>query len=381
MTDSNGDILISEEAAEERTAPGYRFAVHPSTAAVPAAAREQQLKSPAFGRVFTDHMAIATWTEGRGWHGMQVGARRPFELDPACAVLHYAQEIFEGLKAYRAADGAITLFRPEQNARRMNASAMRLAMPMVPEELFLNAVETLVRVDSAWVPGGDASLYLRPFMFASEAFLGVKAASEYRFCVIASPVGSYFQEGRKALALWVSDDLNRAGPGGTGAAKCGGNYASSLASQAQAQLHGCDQVVFLDAIEHRWVDELGGMNIFFAFDDGSVLTPPLTGTILAGITRASIIELLARRGNIVREEPYSVDQWEADSRTGRLKEVFTCGTAAVVAPVGTVRTRLRKWQIGRGEGGPLAEQLRQELAAIQRGAAAGPDGWVRRIRP
>lgn len=263
--------------------------------AVPAAERMALLEDPGFGRVFTDHMVTATFTEGRGWHSATLGARRPFTLDPACAVLHYAQEIFEGLKAYRADDGRITLFRPEQNARRMNVSAKRMSMPDVPEDLFLGAIDALVKADQAWVPGGEGSLYIRPFMFASETFLGVKPASEFVFCVIACPVGAYFKGGKKAVSLWVSDHLNRAGPGGTGAARCGGNYAASLMAQAEAYEHACDQVVFLDAVEHRWVDELGGMNIFFLFDDGSMITPPLTGTILPGITRASILDLVKRR--------------------------------------------------------------------------------------
>jgi branched-chain amino acid aminotransferase len=253
-------------------------------------------------------------------------------------------------------------------------------MPAVPEALFLNLVETLIRIDADWIPAGNASLYLRPCLFASEAFLGVRPANDYIFYVIASPVGSYFKGRAKALTLWVSQHLNRAGPGGTGAAKCGGTYASSLLSQGQAQEKGCDQVVFLDAVEHRYVEELGGMNIFFAFDDGSVLTPPLTGTILPGITRGSIIELLRHNGVNVREEPYAIDQWRADSQRGRLREAFACGTAAVVTPIGKVKSDHGEWQIGSGEGGNLAVNLRQELSAIQRGRVAAPGDWIRRIQ-
>ena len=357
------------------------FTIERSPRALQHAERAALLEDPGFGRVFTDHMAVATWTEGRGWHSARIEARRLFQLDPACAVLHYAQEIFEGMKAYRADDGDVILFRPEQNARRMNESARRLAMPDVPEALFLEAVETLVTIDAGWVPEGEGSLYLRPFMFASEAFLGVRPAREVTFCVIASPAGSYFAPGKDAVTLWVSEHLNRASPGGTGAAKCGGNYAASLIAQAEASKHACDQVVFLDAVEHRWVDELGGMNLFFVFDDGAVSTPPLTGTILPGITRASILDLLAGRGVVVREEPYAIEQWRDDAENGRLAEAFACGTAAVVTPVAAVKSRTGDWTIGNGRGGPITAAIRNELVGIQRGRAPAPDNWVRRISP
>ncbi|AGW90161.1 branched-chain amino acid aminotransferase [Ralstonia pickettii DTP0602] len=215
------------------------------------------LVDPTFGRVFTDHMVTIRWTEGRGWHDAKVEARRPFQIDPACAVLHYAQEIFEGMKAYRDADGKISLFRPQENAKRFRASAARMSMADLPEADFLRAVEALVDIDRDWIPGGgDGSLYLRPFMFATETFLGVRAAAEYVFCVIACPVGPYFKGGKSAVTVWVSDQYTRAAPGGTGAAKCGGNYAASLIAQTEASQKGCDQVVFLDAAEHRWIEEL-----------------------------------------------------------------------------------------------------------------------------
>ncbi|MGP2493557.1 branched-chain amino acid aminotransferase [Mesorhizobium sp. PUT5] len=349
---------------------------HPSPTS--AEARAALMRNPGFGKVFSDHMVTMTWNVERGWHDGAVKARTPFAIDPASAVLHYAQEIFEGMKAYKTKDG-IALFRPEQNARRLVQSAERMAMPPVPEDLFLEAVEALVRVDADWVPDGEGSLYLRPFMFASEAFLGVRPATEYIFCVIASPVGAYFKGGFKAVTVWVSDDYTRAAPGGTGAAKCGGNYAASLIAQAEASRNGCDQVVFLDAAEHRWVEELGGMNVCFVMEDGSLVTPPLGGTILPGITRASILTLAREAGLRVEERPYSFDEWKADAESGRLREAFACGTAAVVAGIGTVRFNGGSFTIGNSGDGPVTARLRSELVGIQRGTVADKHGWVRLV--
>jgi branched-chain amino acid aminotransferase len=342
---------------------------------VPEDERARLLESPGFGRIFTDHMVTVTWEAGKGWHDARVGERKPFQLDPASAVLHYAQEIFEGLKAYRTAKGATVLFRPEENARRLQSSAERLAMPAVPEELFLESIERLVRIDRSWIPSGEGSLYLRPFMFADEPFLGVRPANRYTFCVIASPVGAYFKGGAKPIAVWVSDDFSRAAPGGTGAAKCGGNYAASLIAQAQAAERGCDQVVFLDAAEHRWVEELGGMNIVFVMEDGTLVTPPL-GTILPGITRSSLITLARDAGMRVEEKAYSFDQWQEDAASGRLKEAFACGTAAVVAPIGTVRHAGGEFAIAGGKPGPVTQKLHETLVGIQRGTLADPYGWL-----
>lgn len=356
-----------------------QFEIIRNPAATGDEARAALMADPGFGRVFTDHMVTIRWTAEGGWQEAKVGPRQPFLLDPASAVLHYAQEIFEGLKAYRSADGGVTLFRPEQNARRFNASAQRMAMPELPEEVFVQACEELIRIDEKWVPGGEGSLYIRPFMFANEAFLGVKPASEFIFCIIACTVGAYFKGGAKPVTIWVSDHFNRAGPGGTGAAKCGGNYASSLVAQAEAIQHGCDQVVFLDSSEHKWVEELGGMNLFFLFADGSVVTPPLGGTILPGITRNSILHLLRGDGVTVEERPYSIDDWRADAQSGKLAEVFACGTAAVLAAVGQVKSSQGDFTIGNGGTGLRTEALRTRLTAIQRGQLPGPEGWVHQV--
>jgi len=355
------------------------FQIVPNASPMPEAERLAAFENLGFGTLFTDHMAVVHWHVDKGWHSPEVSARKPFQVDPAASVLHYAQEIFEGMKAYKGADGRITLFRPEENARRFNTSAERMAMPEVPEELFLKAVEELVKIDAKWVPEGEGSLYLRPFMFASEAFLGVRPSREYVFCVIASPVGPYFKGGSKPVTLWVSEHYTRAAPGGTGAAKCGGNYAASLRAQAEAIEQGCDQVVFLDAAEHKWVEEMGGMNLFFVLGDGSVITPPLTGTILPGITRDSLIQLAREEGITVREDRYSLDQWRADAASGQLLETFACGTAAVVTPVGKVAGPDGEFVIGSGGPGQITQKLRNRLVAIQRGEAPDPHGWVVRL--
>jgi branched-chain amino acid aminotransferase len=356
------------------------FSIEQNANPVDPAARRALLVDPGFGRVFTDHMVTIKYQEGAGWHDAKIGARGPISLDPATAVLHYAQEIFEGMKAYRITDGRMALFRPDANAARFNRSAQRLAMPQLPPELFLQSVRGLADIDREWFPELDGgSIYLRPFMFASEVFLGVKPSAEYLFMVIASSAGNYFKSDAPAIKIWVSQDYTRAAPGGTGAAKCGGNYAASLMAQQQATANGCDQVAFLDASEHRWVEELGGMNLFFVMDDGSMVTPPCDGTILEGITRDSLIILARGQGLTVREERYSIDQWRDDAKTGKLTEVFACGTAAVVTPVGSVHGTFGEFAIGAGGPGQITAKLRSALVEIQRGAAPDPYGWVQPI--
>jgi branched-chain amino acid aminotransferase len=355
------------------------FTRHPHPSPTPAERRAAILADPGFGMSFSDHMVTIDWDEERGWHDAQVVPYGPVMLDPAAAVLHYAQEIFEGLKAYSRADGSIALFRPEANAARFNASARRLAMPELREELFVESVRQLVLADRDWFPTVEGgSLYLRPFMFATEAFLGVRPAKRYRYMAIASPAGNYFKSGAPAVSIWVSE-YSRAAPGGTGAAKCGGNYAASLVPQAEAIARGHDQVVFLDAEQHKWIEELGGMNLYFAFDDGSLLTPPLTGTILPGITRDSLLTLAREEELSVREERYSIDQWAQDAKSGRLVECFACGTAAVVTPVGKVEGRDMAFTVGSGGPGQLTGRLKDRLVSIQRGTAPDTHGWVREI--
>lgn len=362
----------------DQTLP-LEFAITPNANPMPEAERQKEFQNLGFGTLFTDHMVVIRWDEGKGWHSAEITARKPFSIDPASSVLHYAQEIFEGLKAYRTTAGKVTLFRPEENARRFNDSARRLAMPELPEEMFLASLEELVRIDSKWIPDGEGSLYLRPFMFASEVFLGVRPAKEYIFCVIASPVGPYFKGGAKPVTIWASENYARAGAGGTGDAKFGGNYAASLAAQAEATAKGCDQVVFLDAAGRRWVEELGGMNVFFVLEDGTLQTPPLGGTILPGITRKSIITLARELGITVNEKPYAFEDWKADAASGRLKEAFACGTAAVVVSIGAVKHGGGVFEIAGGETGPVTARLREELVGIQRGESEDRHGWLHPI--
>jgi branched-chain amino acid aminotransferase len=360
------------------------FDVRPSPRPLPDAQRQALLRSPGFGQVFTDHMVTLRWSAGRGWHDGRLEPYGPFTLDPATAVFHYAQEFFEGMKAYRRDGGSIALFRPDANAARFNSSARRMAMPELPEEDFIRALELLVTQDRGWVPSGEGnSLYLRPFMIATQRGLGVNSpSSEYLFCVIASPAASYFAGGVKPVTVWLSEDYTRAAPGGTGAVKAGGNYAAAFAAQQQAVAQGCDQVVWLDAAEHRWVEEMGGMNLFFVFDHGGhpqIMTPALTGTLLPGITRDSLLRLAPELGIKASEDRISTDQWRARCASGELTEVFACGTAAVVTPVGRVKGASAQWTIADGEPGPVTMRLREELIGIQHGRLPDPFGWMHEV--
>ncbi|WNI12598.1 branched-chain amino acid aminotransferase [Corynebacterium sp. Z-1] len=349
----------------------------------PDAERAEVLREPKFGQVFTDHMVSIDWSRERGWHDPQVRRYGPISLDPAASVLHYGQAIFEGLKAYRNRGGGITTFRPEQNAARMRSSARRLAMPELPDELFLESLRQLVTIDEAWVPeaGGESSLYLRPFMIANEASLGVKPSSSYTFYVIASPVGAYFRGGVKPVSVWISEDYVRAAPGGTGDAKFAGNYAASLLAQAQAEQKGCDQVVWLDAIERSYIDEMGGMNLMFVYgsedsaEGVTIVTPSLSGSLLPGITRDSILQVAKDLGYGTEERRITVDQWRDGVASGEITETLACGTAAVITPVGKVLSNSGEFTIGGNEAGDVSMKLRKQLRAIQEGEVEDTHGW------
>ncbi|MBK1786199.1 branched-chain amino acid aminotransferase [Prauserella cavernicola] len=339
------------------------------------------LAAPGFGTHFTDHMVTVEWDTERGWHDARVRPYEGFSLDPATSVLHYGQAIFEGLKAYRQPDGSIRAFRPEQNAARFRRSAARLAMPELPDELFLGSIHELVGVDERWVPTrqGDA-LYLRPFMISTEAGLGVNRPSgSYLYSLIASPAGTYFTGGVKPVSVWLSTEYVRAAPGGTGFAKCAGNYAASFVAQAQATEQGCDQVVWLDAVERRWVEEMGGMNLFFVFGSGAdakVVTPELSGSLLPGVTRDTLLRLASDFGHEVEERKISTEEWEKAAASGELTEVFACGTAAVITPVGRVKHAEGEFTISGGKPGELTMRLREELTGIQEGVRPDPHGWM-----
>ncbi|TFV44413.1 branched-chain amino acid aminotransferase [Blastococcus sp. TF02A-35] len=348
-----------------------------------AAERQELLADPGFGRYFTDHMFVARYQVGRGWYDARLTQYGPLPMDPGTAALHYAQSIFEGLKAYAQPDGSVATFRPEANAARFVRSAERLAMPPVPEEAFLAAVDALVDADRDWVPTGpDQTLYLRPYQLASESFLGVRPAHEYLFLVIASPAGAYFPRGVQPVSVYVSEDYARAAPGGTGDVKCAGNYAASLLPQQEASALGCDQVVYLDAVERTYIEELGGMNLFFVLgsgDDAELLTPELSGSLLPGITRDSLITVARDLGHRVTERKVSLEEWRNGVLDGSITETFACGTAAVITPVGEVKARSGEFAVGDGTPGPLTMRLRETLLDIQHGRVADTHGWLHRI--
>jgi branched-chain amino acid aminotransferase len=356
--------------------PAITFAIEQSSSPIPMADVERTLVAPGFGRVFTDHMVTIRWTSARGWHDARVGPYAPLAMDPATMVFHYGQAIFEGFKAYRQPDGSIATFRPDANAERLNRSAARLALPTLPTAAFVEATDHLVRLDQRWVSGErEMSLYLRPVMFATEVGLGVRPANDVTFLVIASPSGAYFAQGLAPVSIWLSEQYTRAAPGGTGAAKAAGNYAASLIAQQEAIDHGCQQVCFLDAVERRWIEELGGMNLVFVYDDGSLVTPELSGSILAGVTRESLLILAEQLGHKAVERRIDINEWRSGVEAGHITEVFACGTAATVTPLGRLA-----WAGGAiempGAPGPVTLELRRALLDVQYGIAADAHGWL-----
>jgi branched-chain amino acid aminotransferase len=363
------------------------------------AEREKALEGLRFGQVFTEHMVKIAYREQGGWQRGELVPYGPIALDPAASVLHYGQAIFEGFKAYRQKDGGIATFRPEANARRFNQSAARLAMPPLLVERFIEAADVLIRHEIKWVPKGEGeSMYLRPLAIATEAALGVRPAKEYLFILFGSPSGPYFQQSKEAMgtaerarvrreevkpvSVWLAKDYVRAAPGGTGEAKCAGNYAASLVAQQKAIDAGCQQVVWLDAVKHENVEEMGGMNLFFVYEQGGktkLVTPALNGALLPGITRDSILTFAGELGYEKEERVYSTTEWGRDLENGTLKEVFACGTAAVITPVGQVKFEGGSWTINGGEPGPVATRLRNALLAIQYGEAPDKHGWMHRV--
>ena len=330
-----------------------------------------------FGRHFTDRMLLIEWRAGQGWCDARIKPYEPFMLDPACMVFHYAQEIFEGLKAYKWADGRVALFRPEMNARRFNQSAERLCMPEIPEEFFLKGIEQLVALEQEWIPTAPGtSLYIRPAMIAVEPVLGVKPSDHYFFYAILSPVGAYYAAGFSPVGIMVEDHYVRAVPGGTGEAKTGGNYASSLKAGLEAKKKGFDQVLWLDGREQRYIDEVGAMNMFFVYGR-KIVTAPLTGSILPGVTRASVLELAPTIGYEVEERPIDINDLMADIKAGRVTEAFGSGTAAVISPVGRLCYKSETLQLSGGDAGAVTRMLYDSLTGIQTGRLEDPFGWIK----
>jgi branched-chain amino acid aminotransferase len=339
-------------------------------------ARPQDESKLGFGRVMSDHMFLMDYNEGQGWHDARIVPYGPLELDPSSMVLHYAQEVFEGLKAYRWADGSIHLFRPEENARRMQRSNERMCIPAIPEEDFVQAVKALVRVDADWVPHQEGtSLYIRPFVFATDCHLGVHASESYLFCIILSPSGSYYPNGIDPVDIYVESHDVRAVRGGTGYTKCGGNYAASVRAGAEAEKAGYAQVLWLDGVERKYIEEVGAMNVMFKVD-GKVITPALTGSILPGITRMSCLELLRSWNIPVEERLITAKELFDAADNGKLEEAWGTGTAAVISPIGSMRWEDRNAVVNGGKIGALSQKLYDTLTGIQWGKVADSFGWV-----
>jgi branched-chain amino acid aminotransferase len=346
------------------------------------ATRNALVAEGGFGKYYTDHMVVCEWEEKTGWAEPEIKAYGPITLDPATAVFHYGQEIFEGMKAYRQPDGGIALFRPEANAQRFINSAKRLALPEMSVELFLETVNEFVKIDGGWVPNQvGESLYIRPFMIATEVGLGVRPTNKATYMLIATPAGAYFDPS-KPVSVWISTEYVRAAQGGTGEAKCGGNYAASLVAQKAAAKEGCDQVVWLDAKERKWVEEMGGMNLYFvkgSGKDATVITPKLTGTLLPGVTRDSILSVAKDLGYKTDEVMLSVDDWRDGIASGEITEIFACGTAAVVSPIGQAKSAMGTWVTGDGQPGKITMEIRNHLLGIQHGKIEDKHGWNKRV--
>ena len=370
--------------AKARTSAVSAIAKHPNASPMSEVDRAKILENPGFGKYFSDNVVRATWNKADGWSAGELISSATSAGGFGMNALHYGQSIFEGLKAYRHENGSIYSFRPEANALRFQRSATRLALPPVPTDLFIGAIEALVRQDQAWVPNDlDKSLYLRPLEYGSENALGVRPSQHVTYVLMACPVGAYFPQGVKPVSVWLSDEYVRAAPGGTGEAKCAGNYAASLVAQAEATENGCDQVVWIDAIERKYIEEMGGMNMFFVYGSGSaarLVTPRLTGTLLPGVTRDSVLTLASDLGYQVEEGTITVDQWREGCASGEISETFACGTAAVITPVGRVDSKNSgAWNIADGGSGDVTMKLRAALVDIQTGRAPDTHNWLHRL--
>lgn len=356
----------------ERKLPMYNIRIEQTTAPKEKPGKDNPLK---FGTIFTDHMFICDYETGKGWHDPRIVPYQPLMLEPSCMVFHYGQEMFEGLKAYKSVDERVLLFRPDKNIERAARSNKRLCMPEVPHELFLEALKALVKIDQDWIPTREGtSLYIRPFVIATDPFLGVRASDTYKFIIILSPVGAYYESGINPVKIWIEDEYVRAVKGGIGEAKTGGNYVASLAAQIKAHEEGYAQVLWLDGIHRKYIEEVGAMNIFFKIN-GVVITPELNGSILPGVTRDSTIELCREWGIPVEERRISVEELLEAAKNGTLEECFGTGTAAVVSPVGELRFEEERMEIGGGKIGPVTQRVYDTIVGIQLGKIAGPEGW------
>lgn len=384
---SAAEIVSSGAAlypATPRISSVEKIALNPTKSPLAKEKRDAILAAPGFGKYFSDNVVRAIWVKGEGWKPAELIGQDASAGGLTINALHYGQSIFEGLKAYRHPDGGIYTFRPEANALRFQRSAHRLALPPVPTDLFIGAIEALVKADQEWVSTDpEKSYYLRPLEYGSEEALGVKPSDVVTFVLMGSPVGAYFPNGVKPVKVWISDDFVRAAPGGTGEAKCAGNYAASLLAQSEAAQQGCDQVVWIDAKERKYIEEMGGMNLFFVKGkgkDAKVMTPKLTGTLLPGVTRDSLLILAKDLGYQVEEVKISVDQWREGCASGEISESFACGTAAVITPIGEVASKNSgNWKIGDGQPGEVTMKLRQALVDIQTGRAEDKHNWMHRL--